>query len=278
VHNAPGLSHPVHSGSATNIGGVMNAGTDIVGYKIFGNGPRRAIALHGWLGDLSVFNPVLWALDPGEVSLALMDYRGYGSSKSLTGPFDIATIARDALALADHLGWARFAVIGHSMGGKAALRVAADAPQRVQSILAITPVWAGKVPFDADTLALFRGAVHELDLRETIISNTTSGRWPTAWSRRIAQNSLEVSRVEAVASYLESWAMSDFTDACAALDTSVTVVIGAHDRGVPLELVSQTWLKELAHSRLIALPECGHYPMLECPPALGVVFQDFIRA
>ena len=44
--------------------------------------------------------------------------RGYGLSKEMEGPFDIATVAEDAADLVDHLNWDTFAVIGHSMGGR----------------------------------------------------------------------------------------------------------------------------------------------------------------
>jgi len=120
-----------------------------IGHVVHGRGPVRAVVIHGWFYDWHVFEPMLPALDPAVFSLAFMDCRGYGSSRAMTGAFDIDTIAADALELASHLGWERFAVVGHSMGGKAALRVAANAPHRVTRILALTPVWAGAAPFDA---------------------------------------------------------------------------------------------------------------------------------
>jgi pimeloyl-ACP methyl ester carboxylesterase len=161
------------------------------------------------------------------------------------------------------------------MGGKAALRIAVDAPQRVQSLLGVTPVWAGRVPFDPETLSLFRNAARDVRLREAIIANTTGDRWPAAWSRNLAQSSTEVSLIEAVAGYFESWAFDDFASECGRLTTNVRLVVGAHDRGVTQELVTQTWLKELPNAEYSVLAECGHYPMLECPPALGVVFDSF---
>lgn len=256
----------------------MTAGAQMIGHWVHGSGPARALVLPGWLGDWRVFEPMLPALDASRFTLAFMDYRGYGLSRSLGGPFDLATIARDAAVLAGHLNWDTFSVVGHSMGGKAALRLAANLPGRVQSILAITPVWAGKVPFDAQTLAFFRGATRDVQLREAIISNTTGRRLPAAWSRHLAQRSLAVSSEEAFGAYLESWALEDFAADVTSLQVPTTVVVGGHDRGVPRELVTQTWLAGLSNSKLVVLPEAGHYPMHECPPLLGAVFESALLA
>lgn len=250
----------------------------MIGHYIHGAGPVRVIVLHGWLGDWRVFEPMLAGLDPGQFSFAFMDARGYGQSSALPGPFDMATIAADALRLADHLGWDRFAVVGHSMGGKAALRVAVEAPGRVTRILALTPVWAGPAPFDADTLGFFRAAAGDLAVRAAILDQTTGGRLPKAWSQRQAAISAKVSTAEAFAAYLESWALDDFADEARRAPHDTLVVVGAHDGGVTEATVSATWLAGLTKARLEILPGAGHYPMLETPLSLSALFERFLPA
>lgn len=248
----------------------------MIGHFIHGHGPERALVLHGWFGDWRVFEPMLSALDESRFSFAFMDYRGYGQSKALSGPFDIPTIAGDAVALADHLGWDTFNLVGHSMGGKAALRLAADHPQRVRKILAITPVWAGRVPFDDQSLAMFRAAVQDVRLREAIIGHTAGGREPAVWARNLAARSLRVSLQEAFGGYLESWALSDFAADVEGLPIPTRVVAGAHDSSITRDVVSATWLAHLSRASLDVLSECGHYPMLQTPPALARVFESFL--
>ncbi len=248
----------------------------MIGHFLHGRGPVRAVVLHGWFGDWRVFSPMLPALDPERFTYAFLDYRGYGLSKAETGPFDVSTIAADACALADHLGWDRFAVVGHSMGGKAALRLAADAPERVERVLALAPVWAGPAPFDPDTLDLFRGAPGDIAVREAIIHNTTDGRLPGAWSGEMARQSAQASTQEAFAAYFESWALDDFANEVQGLPHETLVVVGAHDRGVPADLVRATWLANLPNASLSLFAEAGHYPMLEAPPRLAAVFDAFL--
>jgi len=250
----------------------------MIGHVIHGHGPVRVLALHGWFGDSTVFSPLLSGLDPDRYSLALMDYRGYGASRAMDGPFDIATIASDAAALADHLGWDGFSIMGHSMGGKAALRLAANAPARVERILALTPVWAGAAPFDAETSAFFRGAGEDVGVRDAIIRNTTGGRYPAWWSRRLAEQSWQVSTPAAFAAYFESWALDDFGAEAATLAHPTLVVVGAEDTGVPEAMARATWLSLLRAAELQVMTGCGHYPMLEQPPALAAIFEAFFAS
>ena len=43
----------------------------------------------------------------------------------------------------DHLGWGRFHVIGHSMGAMIACKLAAAAPQRLQSLSVLSATGGG---------------------------------------------------------------------------------------------------------------------------------------
>ncbi|WP_430868737.1 alpha/beta fold hydrolase [Demequina aurantiaca] len=64
------------------------------------------------------------------------DRPGYGGSAEFLGR-DIASAARDVEAVADALGFGRFAVMGHSGGGAHALACAALLPDRVGAVVSI---------------------------------------------------------------------------------------------------------------------------------------------
>jgi pimeloyl-ACP methyl ester carboxylesterase len=76
----------------------------------------------------------------------------YGGSSPLPGR-DVASAAADVRALADGLGIARFAIMGHSGGGPHALACAALLPDRVTSVVDIS----GLAPFGAEGLDWFAG-------------------------------------------------------------------------------------------------------------------------
>lgn len=245
-------------------------------HVVYGHGPVRAILLHGWFGDAHCFQPMLQGFDPDRFCFASLDFRGYGSAKSSEGPFDLTTVASDAIALADELGWEQFAVVGHSMGGKAALLTTVLATERVTRLCAITPVWAAPAPFDAETLGFFRTATEQLSVRQAIIHNTAGGRLTSHWCRSVAARSMETCTPQAFANYFESWALGDFQEQARGLANDTLVVVGAHDQGIPEPFVRETWLRVLPNARLTVMPESGHYPMDECPLMLASIMSEFL--
>lgn len=250
----------------------------MIGHHVHGHGPARAVVLGGWIGDWQIFRPMLEALDPDRVTLAFMDNRGYGLSRDLSGPYDIATIAADAAALAGHLGWDSFSVIGHSMGGKAALRLAVDHPARVRRILAITPVWAGKAPLNDELVGICRSSTHDARLRAFLVDVTTGQDLPQSWARLTAERSMECCDPAAYAGYFEAWSCEDFAAQAAGLPHQVLVLAGERDAGLSIDDIRASWLAKLPDARLNLLPGCGHYPMCEMPLRLARIIEDFITA
>lgn len=97
----------------------------------------RVLALHGWLDNAASFIPLAEHLDG--VELVALDLPGHGASAHLPPAADyIATsAARAAFAAADALGWGRFALLGHSLGGSVACLMAAAQPQRIERMVSI---------------------------------------------------------------------------------------------------------------------------------------------
>ncbi|HKP66107.1 MAG TPA: alpha/beta fold hydrolase, partial [Casimicrobiaceae bacterium] len=145
-------------------------------HHVVGTGPHHVLVLHGWFGDSRAFAQLEPALTRTDFTYAFIDYRGYGGMRDVHGAFTMDEIASDAIVLADHLGFADFSVVGHSMGGMAAQRVLSRAPDRVRKLVAITPVPACGVPFDADGWTLFSSAADNPHNRFAIIDYTTGNR------------------------------------------------------------------------------------------------------
>ncbi len=92
------------------------------------------LALHGWLDNAASFRPVAPLL--AGYNLVALDMPGHGRSfhYPADAEYSLFSTILDMLAAADALGWQRFAVLGHSMGGAVASLLAAAAPDRIERL------------------------------------------------------------------------------------------------------------------------------------------------
>lgn len=248
-----------------------------IGHTIVGSGKQRVIVLHGWFGDFTVFKPMLPYLDTQTFTYAFVDYRGYGKSRAIAGKHTMAEISGDAIALADDLGWQKFHVVGHSMGGMAVQHVAMSAADRVQRVVAITPVPASGVPFDDAGWQLFSGAAENDENRRQIIDFTTGSRLSKTWVDWMVRCSRETTTQQAFADYLIAWAKTDFSKQIEGLKNPILVLPGEHDPALSTEVMRQTFMVWYRNAHLQTLPNAGHYPMQETPVYLATVIEGFLR-
>jgi pimeloyl-ACP methyl ester carboxylesterase len=230
------------------------------------------IALHGWFGHAGAWGHLPDHLDPARFSWAFLDARGYGARRDEAGPTTMDGLIDDALALADALGWDTFSVVGHSMGGMAALGLLARAPDRVRRVVSLTGVPATGYPFDEGSWGFFSAAAGDPEVRRAILDLTTGKRLSPRFIDGLLQGNLASSRTDAFAGWLTAWGKEDLSTGLEGLRQPVTVLLGAHDPAIPEALHAGTRAL-LPQTRIEVLENSGHYPMFEVPVALATALE-----
>lgn len=109
-------------------------------YRQYSEDGPPMLVLHGLFGSLSNWNwhARKWA---EHFSVYVLDLRNHGASPHVER-MDYAAMAEDLGRFLDDHGLDDCLLLGHSMGGKAAMRFALDAPQRVRALVVadIAPV------------------------------------------------------------------------------------------------------------------------------------------
>jgi pimeloyl-ACP methyl ester carboxylesterase len=144
------------------------AGVPIAG-KRWRNGSRPLLALHGWLDNASSFDRLAPLLDGADV--VAVDLPGHGLSyhRSPQARYDIYDDLPDLVRLADHLGWERFDLVGHSRGAAIAALLTAALPARVNSVVLLDGVTPQVVPLEATFQQLGRSLREHLGERRPLV-------------------------------------------------------------------------------------------------------------
>lgn len=246
-------------------------------HRLLGNGEHRVVMLHDWFGSSTGWGPFLDHLDGSAFSYAFLDYRGYGERAEVPGEYTLAEIVEDVLALADQLDWPSFSLVGHSMGGKAAQLVLAEAPRRVRKLVGIAPVPAEPFPLEGDAYQLFHGAATQPANRRVILDMITGHRAGAVWLDAMTARSVALSRPEAFEAYLTQWSTQDFAAKIDGAELPVRVFACEYDEAITPELMRATWLPHYPQGELTVLPATGHYPMHETPVAFAAALEGFLR-
>lgn len=225
-----------------------------------GNGDHKVIVLHGWALDSGVWLAARALSDVGRFTYAYVDFPGYGVSHDETPAEGIDGMARAALAAAEELGWDKFSVLGHSMGGLAALRVATLAPEQVRSVAAVTPASPAGTPLDEETYQGFAAAWSD---PEGVVKSLAPNMDDNDLARLGARSRATVDQ-KTWEAYLANWTGASFFEELQSLTMPVTIFYGETDPFITLESVTQT-ANAITNGTVEKLANSGHYPMIETP-------------
>ncbi|WP_315765031.1 alpha/beta hydrolase [Bradyrhizobium sp. SZCCHNS2005] len=101
---------------------------------------RTALLLHGRNFPSSYWAPVIKTLTEAGYRVVVPDQIGFGKSSKQSGDLHFDTLARNTMALLDHLGIAKTEVVAHSTGGMLAVRIARAYPDRVAHLVLTAPI------------------------------------------------------------------------------------------------------------------------------------------
>lgn len=211
------------------------------------------------------------------------DNRGTGRSSRVERAFSLRELADDAVALLDDLGLARAHVVGISMGGMIAQRVAAQHPDRVERlVLMSTHVGGLRVfwPHARAVRVLFPepGTPAAQIVRARMAGIAAPGFAednPDTVDAIVASALGAPTPLRTYRYQLQAILRDDRHPLLRRIRAETLVVHGDADPLVPLDN-GRLLARRIPHAHLAVLPGCGHLPMWEQPDALCRVVGEFL--
>jgi pyruvate dehydrogenase E2 component (dihydrolipoamide acetyltransferase) len=246
-----------------------------------GQGHREArqtiVFLHGFASNSAVWEPLSAQLEI-DLPRVTLDLPGHGAAATRAQP-TLAAMAAHVVAAVREQTSGPVHLVGHSLGGAIAARVALSNLLDVRSLLLIAPVGLGPV-IDHDFITGLLRARAEASV--------------LPWLHRLVADPARISRgmVRAVlalmadpdrAAFLAALAANAFPDGTQSADWTIDVtslpmpvriVFGRQDRIIPFH--SATRIGGSVAVNL--LPNIGHMPQIEVPALLARILAEVIRS
>ncbi len=247
-------------------------------YRVSGAGLRPLVLVHGVGSYCEAWDGVITRL-ADEFRLLSFDLRGHGRSAQIKGRFEIDDFTGDLLALADHVGFGRFALAGFSLGGLIAQRLALTHPERLHRLVLLSTV-AGRTDEERERVlarlvalkAGDRGSHYDASLSRWLTEDFQA-RNPDLIAelrRRNAQNDPDCY----TAAY-RVLAETDFGGLIDQIRLPTLIATGEHDQGSNPRM-SRYMHERITGSRLHILPGLRHSLLNEAPGQVAALMRDFL--
>ena len=235
-------------------------------YEIHGAG-EPLLMLHGGLGSIEMFEPGLPVLAESRQVIAV-DLHGHGRTPLGDRPIDLPDMADDMALLLETLGLGQVDVLGYSLGGGVAFRLAVQHPSRVRRLVLVSAGYAqdGFYPEMLPMQAAVGAAMAE-SMKETPMYQSYAA---------IAPNPGEFPKL---LDRMGEWMRQpfDWEQDVKRLTMPVMLVYGDSDMFRPEHIVKfyqllggglrdAGWMREnMSPNRLAILPDLTHYEMFLAP-------------
>ena len=254
------------------------------------------VYLHGAAGSWTTFEPLL--AGGAAHDRVLIDLPGWGDSTAGAEPenFSIEAMGRAVAGILDSLGYRRWNLVGHSMGGFLALHMAAAWPERTAGVAAVSATTfgvslAGREPlrglsrFPAYTgMLLVLRSMAALGPAGSALVRAVSGTPlmgllmapffadPAAVPKRVTRRLGSDARPASFAAAARAAAHYDFGQ-WRSIRCPVLATRGDSDVFTPPSDLFRL-AEVVPHARLVSIPRCGHFATIEQPEQVHLLLSD----
>jgi len=238
----------------------------LTNYKISGQGENFLI-LHGWGGSSDSWKKVIEILEK-KFKVICPDIPGFGKSQAPQTPWSLNDFVKWLKNFADNLKLENFYLLGHSFGGRIAIKFSALFPERVKTLFLVAS--AG--------IKMKWGLKEKITFQLSRIGNFIFSKRPFLYLKDTAQNLFywilrvkDYSKAKGVMKEtMKKIIDEDLFPELEKIQTKTVIVWGEKDKILPLKFAF-LFKEKIKNSKLKIMKKVGHRLQLEDPETLSKI-------
>lgn len=242
---------------------------------------RRLLLVHGFGGSRDDFADWLPEFAAAGWEAVALQLPGHGSVGR--GPYSLAGFASWVLSEADALGWDRFVLFGHSMGGMVAQLIALSPASSRLEALVLMGTSHGPIPVERELAETGKAVVRAGGMAALV--EAQRGRPGTPAHERLLATKAgyrEYMEAKALGMDPEMWlavveemlVQADRLDSLRSVGLTTLVVAGEQD---DFRENCERIAEAMPRARLAVIPDAGHSPQFEAPDKWWRVVSSFLE-
>ena len=228
---------------------------------------------HGWMCDCSVWNSQI-EFFAKKYKVVAYDQRGHGRSDKPKGDYSIQTLSNDMHSLIQKLKLEKVTLVGHSMGGMAALVFALDHPDKVSKLVLVGT--SAKMTFSGRIQLWIMMHIYSYEsfvrgMIDLLYQEPSEQVMKEAFER--AMKTPKFAASECLTEFMKNY---DIRDRVSEIKVPTLIIVGEKDGATPAKM-SQFLNKEIESSKLQIMSDTKHMPMIDKAKELNEIIQKFIE-
>ncbi len=247
-------------------------------HQVAGPADAPVLLLSGSLGtNLSMWRLQVQAL-AADFRVIPFDQRGHGASPAPEGPYSIADLGQDVVALLDGLGIEQASFCGLSIGGMIGLWLAAHAPERLDRVvLMCTSAYAPPASRWSERAALVRESGTTEVVADAVVERWFTPLWAQTHQYAVTAHRAMIAATEpeGYASCCEAIAAMDLREDLMRVSAPTLVISAAEDLALPPE--HQRLIAErIPGARLATIRDAAHIPTAQHPETVNRLIKEHL--
>lgn len=245
-------------------------------HTISGSGQSTLVFLHYFGGSQRTWTHVVGQLET-QYRCVTVDLPGFGDAASIAG-FTVSEMSDALRKTLELLRHEPVILVGHSMGGKVAMTLAADPPGNVKQVILVAPSPLLPEPMTEKQRATMTVAKETSDGAVDFVKNGALSLTEEDLARGVED--VQRANDDAWKAWPQHGTREDWSERILRFATRTDLIVGEADQAIPLDFQKQHTLPLVKASggTLIRLANAAHMLPYEAPAALAGAIADLQRS